>query len=101
MTKDTTLEAGFDHPCKDTCSGWKQGRERGLLERDQEIKMLREQNAVLVRQLRKIAHNWVCDEIGHTSDGYRTKLPCRECDSWIALQECQEIESRYTKGEAK
>jgi hypothetical protein len=26
------LEKGFDHPCKDTCSGWKQGFERGAFE---------------------------------------------------------------------
>lgn len=26
------MEAGFDHPCKQTCSGWKQGYERGQYE---------------------------------------------------------------------
>jgi hypothetical protein len=26
---DEFLKAGFDHPCKQTCSGWRQGRERG------------------------------------------------------------------------
>lgn len=23
------MSAGFDHPCRQTCSGWKQGRMRG------------------------------------------------------------------------
>lgn len=26
------VEKGFDHPCKQTCSGWKQGHERGHAE---------------------------------------------------------------------
>lgn len=26
---DRILEKGFDHPCRQTCSGWKQGFERG------------------------------------------------------------------------
>ncbi len=25
-------ESDFDHPCKETCSGWRQGRERGVRE---------------------------------------------------------------------
>lgn len=29
------MEAGFDHPCKQTCSGWEQGRQRGRLESDE------------------------------------------------------------------
>lgn len=26
---DGAFKAGVGHPCKETCSGWKQGRERG------------------------------------------------------------------------
>lgn len=26
---DPLFERGFDHPCKQTCSGWQQGYERG------------------------------------------------------------------------
>jgi hypothetical protein len=26
------VKAGFDHPCKETCSGWKQGYDRGAFE---------------------------------------------------------------------
>lgn len=29
---DPLMAAGFDHPCKDTCSGWRQGYERGRYE---------------------------------------------------------------------
>lgn len=29
---DAIMEAGFDHPCRETCSGWEQGRDRGMLE---------------------------------------------------------------------
>jgi len=28
--RDGVHQAGFDHPCKDTCSGWSQGRDRGF-----------------------------------------------------------------------
>ena len=27
---DEFLKAGFDHPCRQTCSGWQQGFERGV-----------------------------------------------------------------------
>ncbi len=29
---DKILEAGFDHPCRQTCSGWEQGRQRGTFD---------------------------------------------------------------------
>ena len=29
---DSIMRAGFDHPCRQTCSGWRQGRERGQWE---------------------------------------------------------------------
>lgn len=34
---DKILEAGFDHPCKQTCSGWQQGRDRGRFEARREL----------------------------------------------------------------
>ena len=30
-------EIPLDHPCRNTCSGWKQGYEKGLAEKDMEI----------------------------------------------------------------
>ncbi len=32
LQQDSALTAGFDHPCRQTCSGWTQGRERGRLD---------------------------------------------------------------------
>lgn len=32
-----TAEEKFDHPCKQTCSGWRQGYERGLAEQAHEL----------------------------------------------------------------
>lgn len=29
------MKQGFDHPCRDTCSGWRQGYERGIMEREE------------------------------------------------------------------
>jgi len=40
---DPFLKAGFDHPCKQTCSGWEQGRERGMLESEEKIDLLKKQ----------------------------------------------------------
>ena len=31
--RDPFHKAGFDHPCRETCSGWKQGYERGFDDR--------------------------------------------------------------------
>lgn len=34
---EDALRAGFDHPCRETCSGWKQGRERGEFDAKERI----------------------------------------------------------------
>ncbi len=34
--KDPLFEAGFDHPCRGTCSGWQQGYERGQSDKEKE-----------------------------------------------------------------
>lgn len=34
----------LDHPCRDTCSGWQQGRERGWAEEREACAKLAEQN---------------------------------------------------------
>lgn len=34
---DKIMNAGFDHPCKQTCSGWMQGHQRGVLEGKERI----------------------------------------------------------------
>lgn len=58
-------EAGFDHPCKQTCSGWQQGYERGyaanevdtVVSRDEKlvgkIKSLESKLAVAVEEIGK------------------------------------------------
>lgn len=46
-------EAGFDHPCKQTCSGWKQGFERGQFD----LKEIVGQHAVYKIALESIARN--------------------------------------------
>lgn len=33
MTEAISIEEKFDHPCKQTCSGWKQGFEKGVASR--------------------------------------------------------------------
>lgn len=39
---DEIHEKGFDHPCRETCSGWRQGYERGLFEARREISQLKD-----------------------------------------------------------
>lgn len=38
---DKIMEAGFDHPCRQTCSGWQQGKERGEFDSKKEIERLK------------------------------------------------------------
>ncbi len=40
LPKDEIMKAGFDHPCRQTCSGWQQGRERGVFECESRAKEL-------------------------------------------------------------
>ena len=37
MSNDEFYKAGLDHPCRETCSGWKQGRERGIFDTKEEF----------------------------------------------------------------
>lgn len=55
IKSDGLMVTGFDHPCKDTCSGWSQGLARGLYEaqallrmRDMQIEELRSLNRGLI-----------------------------------------------------
>lgn len=47
---DKLMEAGFDHPCKQTCSGWQQGYDRGY---DSGYAEAQAQAKVLVEALEK------------------------------------------------
>jgi hypothetical protein len=42
LPKDEIMKAGFDHPCRQTCSGWEQGQERGVFECESRAKELAE-----------------------------------------------------------
>lgn len=46
--KDSNFESELDHPCKDTCSGWQQGYDKGrtftLAECKEEIERLKAEN---------------------------------------------------------
>lgn len=46
-SSDELLKRGFDHPCRQTCSGWQQGFDRGAAEKDKEIAALKAQLAKL------------------------------------------------------
>jgi hypothetical protein len=35
---ETPLSSEFDHPCRDYCSGWKQGEERGFFRAIERLK---------------------------------------------------------------
>jgi hypothetical protein len=44
------MAKGFDHPCRGTCSGWEQGRQRGQYESDENLKHLLRSVAYLARK---------------------------------------------------
>lgn len=46
--RDKIMEAGFDHPCRQTCSGWQQGYDRGMSD-------LKKDNTTMLEALNKIA----------------------------------------------
>lgn len=43
MSTPKTIDEMFDHPCRDTCSGWKHGFDKGRYSRDAEVYDLKEQ----------------------------------------------------------
>lgn len=49
---DKIMEAGFDHPCRETCSGWVQGRERGIFD-------LRRYKEFIIRVSQTTEQTWV------------------------------------------
>jgi len=44
------MAKGFDHPCRGTCSGWEQGRQRGQYESDENLKHLLRSVAYLAKK---------------------------------------------------
>lgn len=94
------MEAGFDHPCRDKCSGWKQGFERGQLEFRKNV----------------IVHGFTCDQVAmlakfyemHTGkdphqgidlrEGTQATLLLRERDSLMKqLKDTAEVKNREGK----
>ena len=68
---DKIMEAGFDHPCRQTCSGWKQGYERGQYETEKlkaskELNF-REQTLITIKEIENFAtHKDKCEvRYGH------------------------------------
>jgi hypothetical protein len=83
ITEDKILEAGFDHPCKATCSGWEQGRLRGEHESVEKIKVLSEKLFELSAEIMSLSAlyepHYDCKESGFACD-YRNNVedlcPC-------------------------
>jgi hypothetical protein len=72
------LAAGFDHPCKQTCSGWAQGRERGLFDAEAKSRPIIEKFTALAEAwsaydgaIRKVAKNgdFELDPLGAIAEG--------------------------------
>lgn len=56
------LDALFDHPCKQTCSGWQQGFDKGaLLERKKILELLRDHVAIPYQGFTRPAAQLVAD----------------------------------------
>jgi hypothetical protein len=57
MTNKRDALSELDHPCKETCSGWKQGYEKGLHARDEEVLALNKRIDELEIKLDKFSDN--------------------------------------------
>lgn len=51
MSDQRILDAGFDHPCRQTCSGWTQGRSRGVFNENRRLAELLELDALAIESL--------------------------------------------------
>lgn len=69
--KDKILESGFDHPCRETCSGWRQGYDRGVYDLDNKIRMLKQ----------------ICERFEKASNNKRTKEVSRWFGKYYQDQE--------------
>lgn len=52
---DPLFKAGFDHPCRQTCSGWKQGFERG----EHDMRMSRDKMYDTLSEIRLTEMKWI------------------------------------------
>lgn len=68
--------AGFDHPCKATCSGWKQGHERGVSKCVEEV--------IKWKELHELQHKTVTEQNGWADQ----KEADREHGNTIRLLDC-------------
>lgn len=57
MSEDSILKKGFDHPCKQTCSGWEQGRQRGIFEEKERTEILLEKADAVAMNYEKCHQN--------------------------------------------
>lgn len=83
---DELLKRGFDHPCRQTCSGWQQGFDRGAAEKDKEIEEL---NTRLLKCLN--------DQLEGRMKHLNEKISMREQSEIITLQSEVESLAKETK----
>src|SRR4051812_8962322 len=67
----TTISKDFDHPCKNTCSGWSQGRARGRLEMEAALKIANDKLATAQNHVRILENK--CDELEAANERFKNK----------------------------
>ena len=97
--RDAVHTAGFDHPCRETCSGWQQGHDRGY---DQALALCEKENQKLRDLLRecftelRAANGRLCElECFHQLPGSVNHT--HDCDCWSQL--LHEITAKLGEGE--
>lgn len=76
-TLDEFTKAGFDHPCKQTCSGWQQGHDRGFTAAQSEIGERVFEN---IKALFKRYYSWI-DLINEMPEG--ESPPSEDFSVWL------------------
>lgn len=95
-------QAELDHPCRDTCSGWKQGYERGFeaacLREDDRVRIDRLESAIAAESAKaeryRRALEWYAGKgFGHDHDGaFCHDFDCGERNGAHAREALEQME---------
>lgn len=84
------------HPCKDTCSGWKQGYDEGTVSRDDEIAWLKDKLKIAISALKScvgyepfegsLEPRYASEALQKLNEGFELAMECaKRCDHNIVV----------------
>lgn len=96
MSDEKILEAGFDHPCRQTCSGWEQGRARGKYDTQPIIRALAEEIDQLKLSRKDHEDDWKrIQDAEREVDALKTKLEKAQDGEQFYRREWENCCERY------